>query len=246
MLHQTTINRNAFSRRTPAAARVSVRPSVRVNAESEQKTYQWQNVSGYLRQNNLASISPEDSKARVDSGEWVLCDVRLTEQYDAGHAEGAVSIPMYKTMSFGGSAQQIIKFMLYKSNGVNPVEMSKEFDEDIKKFTDEGKGLIMMCEAGGTMRPSVNFSIGKSSRSLQAAFRAMNLGNIGKVAHADRGLYGWFQADLPIQGDYVPDIGRTPAGASDPTLKNVSEGTGYDMRPDDKPQEVKKKFLGLF
>jgi hypothetical protein len=26
----------------------------------------------------------------------------------------------------------------------------------------------------------------------------------------DRGVYGWYQANLPMEGDYTPDIGRTP------------------------------------
>ena len=33
---------------------------------------------------------------------------------------------------------------------------------------------------------------------------------IPKTVHLDRGLYGWYQADLPFTGDYKPDIGRTP------------------------------------
>lgn len=31
--------------------------------------------------------------------------------------------------------------------------------------------IVTVCEAGGTMKPSVNFPEGKASRSLQAAYR---------------------------------------------------------------------------
>jgi hypothetical protein len=33
------------------------------------------------------------------------------------------------------------------------------------------KGVITLCEAGGTLKPTTNFPFGKASRSLQAAFR---------------------------------------------------------------------------
>lgn len=31
-----------------------------------------------------------------DAGAWILADVRLKEQYESGHAEGAVSVPIYE------------------------------------------------------------------------------------------------------------------------------------------------------
>ena len=38
--------------------------------------------------------------------------------------------------------------------------------------TQGGKrGVITLCEAGGTLKPSTNFAFGKASRSLQAAYR---------------------------------------------------------------------------
>jgi hypothetical protein len=38
------------------------------------------------------------------------------------------------------------------------------------------KGLITLCEAGGTLKPSTNFPFGKPSRSLQAAYRWADCG----------------------------------------------------------------------
>ena len=39
-------------------------------------------------------ISPIDAKARLDSGQAVVVDVRDTESYQASHVDGAVSIPL--------------------------------------------------------------------------------------------------------------------------------------------------------
>ena len=48
----------------------------------------------------------------------------------------------------------------------SPVEENTEFLEDIRKASN-GKGVILMCEAGGTTKPSPNFAAGKASRSLK-------------------------------------------------------------------------------
>lgn len=48
----------------------------------------------------------------------------------------------------------------------SPVEENTEFLDDIRKASN-GKGVILMCEAGGTTKPSPNFAAGKASRSLK-------------------------------------------------------------------------------
>jgi 3-mercaptopyruvate sulfurtransferase SseA len=39
-------------------------------------------------------ISPADAKARLDSGQAVVVDVRATQYYQAAHIDGALSIPL--------------------------------------------------------------------------------------------------------------------------------------------------------
>lgn len=36
----------------------------------------------------------------------------------------------------------------------------------------------------------------------------------------ERGVFGWYQADLPMDGDYTPDVGRTPMVGGESTLVN--------------------------
>lgn len=86
------------------------------------------------------------------------------------------------------------------------------------------------------MRPSVNFAEGKASRSLQACYKALAESKLGRVKHLDRGVYGWYQADLPFNGDYKPEIGRFPSAAPEPTLQAINESRGYETRAGDKKQ----------
>jgi hypothetical protein len=47
---------------------------------------------------------------------------------------------------------------------------------------------------------------GKPSRSLQAAFKLIDEAGLtsSDVMHLERGVYGWYQADLPMVGEYQP------------------------------------------
>eukprot|EP00879_Flechtneria_rotunda_P025443 GHRR01027040.1.p2 GENE.GHRR01027040.1~~GHRR01027040.1.p2 ORF type:complete len:144 (+),score=30.93 GHRR01027040.1:794-1225(+) len=142
---------------------------------------------------------------------------------------------------------QVMKVIAYSFNGVQAIESNTDFTQNALAAAG-GKKLITMCEAGGTMRQTVNFPTGKSSRSLQASYKLIKEGGLSAddVVHLERGVYGWYQASLPIVGQYTPDLGRTPMAAQDATLQNTAQGVGYDMKATDKPLEpAKKNWFGF-
>ena len=47
-----------------------------------------------LTEAQVPRISVSDAKAAIDSGQAILVDVRSAESYAAGHAAGAMSIPL--------------------------------------------------------------------------------------------------------------------------------------------------------
>lgn len=62
-----------------------------------------------------------------------------------------------------------------------------------------------------------------------------------------RQVYGWYQSDLPMEGDYTPDVGRTPSAAAEPTLSLLNQARGYELNANDRvAAPEKKKFFGLF
>ncbi|KAJ9504523.1 hypothetical protein QJQ45_029528, partial [Haematococcus lacustris] len=235
----------------------------------------------------LRSVTPEEAEESVESGSWVLVDVRPAPAYQQAHPAGAVSIPLYQPIDWSKpDAGKVFKALAYAFNGVAAVEPNPQFSERVREVTQGGKvGVITLCEAGGTLKPSTNFPFGKASRSLQAAYRQVaagssrqqtqtsrNLaraqhgdGEVGslhgrhveggaaavalghgcrvlaegvttKVQHLERGVYGWYQADLDFEGEgsYKPEIGRTPSAAAEPTIEAIRSSTGYQMRAGDK------------
>jgi hypothetical protein len=51
---------------------------------------------------------------------------------------------------------QFMKVVAFSFNGVQPIDSNKEFVPEVLAAAP-GKKFIVMCEAGGTMRGSVNF-----------------------------------------------------------------------------------------
>ena len=77
----------------------------------------------YLRSKGLKTVSPEEASKLVESGEWVLVDVRKSDQHAAAAPKGAVSVPMYKQLSLTGSDggfdfSKLLKSAMYAFNGV--------------------------------------------------------------------------------------------------------------------------------
>lgn len=234
------LSQRSTMRRAAAGAAVSRRCAVTVRAAAAKPRMQgpskWGGQWAFLKQNNIKSVDPMVASKEMSSGRYVLVDVRPKSAYEKAHAEGSVNVPLYQSldMTSGAIPLKALKFIMYAANGVSPIEPNPIFSEDLKTVLD-GKGAIFTCEAGGTMKESVNFPQGKASRSLQACFRALYEEVTTKVLHLDRGLYGWYQCDLPFEGqqDYVPDVGRTPSAAAEPMLQQVRQSTGYEIRPDD-------------
>lgn len=228
------------SRRAPCDRR-AVRMSA--TAVGARPVPRWPDVYQFLVQQQLKTISPEEASSLLETGEYVLVDVRTPSQFEASHPAGAISVPMYQEIDFskGADLVKVIKTVAYRFNGITPVELNPEFSALLRKACDNGaKGIITICEAGGTMKPSVNFPEGKASRSLQATYVVLNDKVTDRVLHVERGVYGWFQSDLPMEGDYKPELGRTPMAAAEPTLKQINQERGYEMKEGDKPLDAKK------
>eukprot|EP00882_Tetradesmus_deserticola_P009218 GHRQ01009722.1.p2 GENE.GHRQ01009722.1~~GHRQ01009722.1.p2 ORF type:complete len:254 (+),score=104.27 GHRQ01009722.1:215-976(+) len=233
----------------------STRPAVRsvvCRAAAEKTIFipPWRDVYNDLRTKGLRTVAPEEAAEMLATGQWVLVDVRRPDQYAEGHAQGSLNVPMYSRIDLSSvDFAKALKVIAFSFNGVQPIDSNTSFTKDAMAAAP-GKKFITLCEAGGTMKPTVNFPLGKPSRSLQAAWKIITEGGVGAddVAHLERGLYGWYQAELPIEGTYTPDLGRTPMAAQDPAVNNIAQSQGYEQKPGDKQQEQaaqKKNWFGF-
>ena len=74
----------------------------------------------YLSRNNLVSLSPEVAFNMSKDGKAVIIDVRPREQFNKGHCEGAVSVPLYQSLDWsnGQVLAKALKWAAYSFNGV--------------------------------------------------------------------------------------------------------------------------------
>jgi rhodanese-related sulfurtransferase len=171
-------------------------------------------------------MTPQEAQKLQAGGEWVIVDVRPPQSHARAAPQGSMSAPLYVPLQVsseqgGFDFAKGLKALAYAFNGVKGVQPNADFEKQLADaITRSGaKGVVLMCEAGGSLRATPNFPAGKSSRSLQAAFRCLRDGLLpaGRVAHVDGGAAGWSKAGLPFDGAYdASEAGRTPNAAAEP------------------------------
>eukprot|EP00210_Caulerpa_lentillifera_P007809 g7452.t1 len=198
-----------------------------VHAETDQSTeYRWPEWSeswSFLTDSGLQSVSPQRCFEMIQSGKWILVDVRPKSSFDKCHVENSVNVPLFDAIDWSNATPMAyLRAAAYLVNGVAPVTINGNFDQQLSECLEDGKdkGMVFYCETGGTMTPSTNFMYGKESRSLKACFKALKAKPDLAVAHLDQGLLGWFNSGLPLIGEYdASNAGRTPNVAKAPEIE---------------------------
>lgn len=202
------------ARRSPLSAskkRQVVRAQVVEVAQETARLPIWPRVFDVLNDNNVKSLKPTEARDLMDQG-YVLVDVRPPHIFEKAHPAGAKNVPLFQKVNFSNfSVTGYLRAAALALNGVEPVEPNPRFSEQLLEEAGEGGKIIMACEAGGSLIPTPSFSTGKESRSLKAAYRAVVSKKFSDVKHLGGGVYGWWKADLPFEGEYnLENVGRTP------------------------------------
>ena len=179
----------------------------------------WDGIYNFITKRNLESISPREASDLATKKGWVVVDVRPKKRHEQSSPDlgegNIVSVPLYDTPDFSKpSLARYLRAAVLASQGVAPVEQNGEFVERVVELAAKKKGLLMLCEVGGSLDPTASFPTGKTSRSLQAAFRALEAGvEEKKVKHVSGGCYAWSQEEsLKLTAEYDSSgVGRTPS-----------------------------------
>ena len=158
----------------------------------------WDGIYNFVTKRNLETVSPREAFALASKKGWVVVDVRPRKRHEQSApdlGDGIASVPLYDTPDFSKpSLTRYLRAAILASQGVAPVEQNEEFVEKILDLLSSGgggkRGLLMLCEVGGSLTPTASFPTGKTSRSLQAAFRALEAGvESAKVKHVGGGCF---------------------------------------------------------
>jgi rhodanese-related sulfurtransferase len=96
-------------------------------------------------------LAPEDVKARLD--EIQLVDVRLDEEWKAGHIEGAIHIPLDSLSSRADEIDQSKPVVLYCRSGDRSGGAADAFAASGWEVTSMEGGLLAWVEKGLPLEP---------------------------------------------------------------------------------------------
>lgn len=164
----------------------------------------WPDVHVALVAAGVESLGVEEARAAATAKSVLLIDVRELESYEEGHAEGAVSVPLYVRSDEGGL--RAAAFAALPALGGAPTVVNARFVEEAAELLDTtGATLALMCETGGKLSMGSYSVMGQSvpktgerSRSLEAIYMLINAGvPAERLAHVRGGVRGWRWAKLP-------------------------------------------------
>ncbi|KAI7837943.1 hypothetical protein COHA_008249 [Chlorella ohadii] len=210
----------ARPRALPLAARRQRVVAAAAATQADTKYPGWEVIYRDLTAAGIPSLTPEEAFDEVELGRAVLIDVRPPEDHEKAHPRGAVNIPVFLVINSPSSPGEFGKWLACKANGVTPTKPNPELAAAVAAAAAGGKSAILVCEAGGTTEPSINFPTGKASRSLKAAWKVLTSSGLGasQVKHLAGGVYGYANSGLPMVGEYDGSgAGRTPAVAEKPS-----------------------------
>lgn len=90
------------------------------------------------------SVGAKQAKEMVDSGEYVLVDVRPSDDFEKATLEGAVNVPLFQRISWASpSAGKVLRSLAYALNGVQAVEVNPDFEVDMNSKSGGKKVLLV-------------------------------------------------------------------------------------------------------
>lgn len=166
--------------------------------ETAEKT-EWKDKRDLLTKKNVRSISAKEVERLTEQEGYTLIDVRPEGEYKEVHPKGAKNAQIYRLIK-DWTAWNILRRAGFAFFGIFAgTEENPDFLADVEALgLNKDSKVIVACSFGGTTKPSQNFTEGKESRSLIAAYVLARAG-YSNVLHLDGGLQTWFREDFPVE-----------------------------------------------
>jgi rhodanese-related sulfurtransferase len=126
---------------------------------------------------DVPRISPAEAHSKMKDEAFTYVDVRTEEEFEAGHPEGAVNVPLMR-------------------NGATGMEPNPEFLSVMERAFAKDAPLIVGCKMGGRSAKAAQALSGAGFTRIldQRAGWDGTRGNFGEVTEP-----GWSRASLPTE-----------------------------------------------
>lgn len=158
-----------------------------------------------LLKRGLKPVTPEEALKMTKAPLFPakLIDVRLASVFDAGHAEGSTSLPLFRIVQ-GNSLYDQSKRITAYSLGIQPTERNPEFQAEALKQLNFNQPIIIACDRGGTLENLVDEKKAREATYYTASLRAASdLYDAGfkKLFFLKGGLNDWDSQGFPTEGE---------------------------------------------
>ncbi|KAG2425186.1 hypothetical protein HXX76_013940 [Chlamydomonas incerta] len=174
----------------------------------------WPAIHTLLVSKGLRSVTPEEARILAEQQGWTLVDVRLGDDFVKTHAEGAISLPIYRYVEGTSFWDNVKKAAMAVGFAMRATERDPGFGDKALAMLKKNQKVLLMCAIGGTLDTLVDLrkgvkkpirdperAFGRESRSLKAAYELINAGWDAKnIYWVEGGLQQWRFRGLPTEG----------------------------------------------
>ncbi|KAK9804606.1 hypothetical protein WJX73_007261 [Symbiochloris irregularis] len=155
----------------------------------------WKIVSQTLRDQKVRMMSPQELYFTINK-EVPIIDIRPPSEFEDAHIDGSTNIPLYRPIT-GWDVRRVARRMAFAFFGVfNGTEVNPNFFDDILASINSEVGAVLVCNLGGTLDATKGNGAGTQSRSLMAAYEAVQMG-ARKVSVLKGGFLKWKRSGRP-------------------------------------------------
>ncbi|GAB5370400.1 hypothetical protein AAMO2058_001489700 [Amorphochlora amoebiformis] len=115
----------------------------------------WPAIFQVLKQKGLESIPTQEVEELLRSKKATVVDVRMKDQYENGHVDGAINVPMFRD-STGSGVWDNIKRVVNAALLIRSTERDPEFSNKVKEAVgNPSSPVILYCGMGGSMETKI-------------------------------------------------------------------------------------------
>lgn len=172
---------------------------VQINGMRPTSPKAWAVMSTALKKGGVTFVDASAAEGLVRRGVPVI-DIRPSSEFSKGRLPGSTNVQYFQLIE-GWSPDKIVRRLGFTFFGVVGTEANPDFVEEVAAVArKKNAGCIVVCNIGGSLKPTGPSEFGRQSRSLTAAYELLQAG-FSNIKVLENGYSGWLKAGKDEERD---------------------------------------------